>query len=325
MIVPGLSGWKACSRRRFRFAWEQTARGFLHLNLTNNSIAAQADSGRRARLPQDHVNRVVRQSGTSFYWAMRILPAERRKAMYAIYAFCREVDDIADKPGEGADKLQALSGWREEIDRLYAGRPQRPTSKALLEAVERFDLPRQEFLAVIDGMQIDAAPVVRMRRVEDLLDYCRKVAGAVGMLSIRAFGMPQWPGPQIAQSLGNALQLTNILRDIKSDAAIHRLYVPTDMLEKHGISAPSLSGILTHPGFAGACIDLAKLARSYYVEAEEMLAELRHRLMRPAAVMMHIYRETLHSLESRGWQKIADPSSIRRRRMLWLALRHGLL
>ena len=255
---------------------------------------------------------------------MRRLPAERRRAMYAIYAFCREVDDITDEPGATEDKLRALAGWREEISRLYAGQPQWPTSRALLEAVERYELPQEEFLSVIDGMEIDAAPIVRMRRLEDLLDYCRKVAGAVGMLSIRAFGMPQRPGPQIAESLGNALQITNILRDVKSDAKIQRLYVPTDTLHRHGVGTGSLGRIITHPGFAGACIDLAKLARSYYVETEGLLAGLGHRLMRPAAVMMQIYRETLHSLESRGWKQIADPISLKRRRKLWLALRHGI-
>ena len=295
------------------------------MNFSNRSVVLRPGAGHRPELPWDHVHRVVRESGTSFYWAMRLLPAERRRAMYAIYAFCREVDDIADEPGETTDKLRALSAWRGEIERLYAGQPQWPISTALQEAVERFDLPQREFLSVIDGMTIDAAPVVRMRRAEDLLDYCRKVAGSVGMLSIRAFGVPRWPGPQIAESLGNALQLTNILRDVKTDAANHRLYVPADILEKHGIGAASLGAILTHPGFAGACIDLAKLARSYYIETEMLLAKLGHRLMRPAAVMMHVYRETLVGLERRGWQPIADPLSLTQGRKLWLAVRHGLL
>ena len=106
-----------------------------------------------------------------------MLPAAGRRAMHAIYAFCREVDDIADEPGEIADKKLALAAWREEIDRLYAGQPEWPTTRALLSSVQRFDLPREEFLAVIDGMEIDAAPVVRMRDLDDLLGYCRKVAG----------------------------------------------------------------------------------------------------------------------------------------------------
>lgn len=274
--------------------------------------------------PVAHVNRVVRQSGTSFYWAMRLLPEERRQAMYAVYAFCREVDDIADSPGESVEKLRALERWREEIDLLYRGRPERLTSRALLEPVDRFDLPQEEFQAIIDGMEIDAAPRVRIRSVDGLLDYCRKVAGAVGMLSIRVFGMPQKPGPRIAVALGNALQLTNILRDVKSDAARNRLYVPSETLQKYSVDERSLSRIIVHPFFAGACLEVSRLARRYYLETEWLLKGLRRGLMRPAVIMMETYQETLNLLETRGWKKIADPVSLKSWRKIWLALRHGI-
>ena len=211
--------------------------------------------------PLTHVHRVVARSGTSFLWGMRVLPAERRHAMYAIYAFCREVDDVADEPGETAEKKLGLADWRDEIARLYAGEPQRLTTRALLQPVRRFDLPREEFLAVIDGVEIDAAPTVRMPTLDDLLNYCRKVAGAVGMLSIHAFGVPRDPGYEIAEALGNAVQLTNILRDVKEDAEIERLYVPLEMVEKHGVVDGSLGSLFVQPGFAVACADLAELAR----------------------------------------------------------------
>ncbi len=120
-----------------------------------------------------------------------MLPAERWRAMHAIYAFCREVDDIADGPDEIAAKRHALAEWREEIARLYAERPQRSTTRALLDPVRRFDLPRDEFLAIIDGMETDAEPTVRMQTFEEILIYCRRVAGAVGMLSIHVFGVPR--------------------------------------------------------------------------------------------------------------------------------------
>ena len=176
--------------------------------------------------PLAHVRRVVTRSGTSFLWGMKVLPAERRHAMYAIYAFCREVDDVADEPGETTAKKRGLADWREEIARLYAGKPQWLTTRALLQPVRRFDLPREEFLAVIDGVETDAAPTVRMQTLDDLLNYCRKVAGAVGMLSIHAFGVPRDPGYQIAETLGNAVQLTNILRDVKEDAAMETPVCP---------------------------------------------------------------------------------------------------
>ena len=275
--------------------------------------------------PLAHVNRVVARSGTSFWWGMRVLPAERRRAMYAIYAFCREVDDIVDEPGEAHEKLRALRAWREEIDRLYAGRPEWPTTRALLTPVERFDLPRGEFLSVIDGMEIDAAPAVRMRRLDDLLDYCRMVAGSVGVLSVHAFGVPRHPGPRIAEVLGNALQLTNILRDLEEDAARERLYVPDELLARHGVEARSPGTLFVHPGFAGVCTEIADLARGYYAEADHLLKELGWRKMRPAVLMMAVYRETLERLEKRGWKPIRGPIRLSRARRTWLGLQYGFL
>ena len=245
--------------------------------------------------------------------------------MYAIYAFCREVDDVADEPGEIAAKKRALADWREEIHRLYAGRPTRPTTRALLRAVERFSLPQDEFLAVIDGMETDAAPTVRMQTLDDLLNYCRRVAGAVGMLSVHAFGVPQDPGPRIAEALGSAFQLTNILRDLKEDAALMRLYVPLDLLDKHGVDAGPLDAVLLHAQFADVCEELAELALGYYGEADRLIKELRSRRMKPAVVMMAVYRETLERLQARGWNQIDERIGLTRARKLWLALRHGLL
>ena len=254
-----------------------------------------------------------------------MLSGERRRAMYAIYAFCREVDDVADEPGEIEDKRQALADWRDEIHRLYAGRPTRPTTRALLGAVERFSLPQDEFLAVIDGMETDAAPTVRMQTLDDLLNYCRRVAGAVGMLSVHAFGVPQDPGPRIAEALGSAFQLTNILRDLKEDAALMRLYVPLDLLAKHGVDAGSLDAVLLQPQFADVCEELAGLALGYYGEADRLIGELRSRRMKPAVVMMAVYRETLERLQARGWNEIEERIGVGRTRKIWLALRYGLL
>ena len=276
--------------------------------------------------PWAHVHRVVAQSGTSFLWGMRVQPAERRRAVYAIYAFCREVDDITDEPGELADKKRALAAWREEIAQLFSGTPGRPTTKALLQPVRRFDLPEREFLAVIDGVEIDTVQAVRMATLDDLLQYCRKVAGAVGMLLIRAFGVPEHPAPRVAETLGYALQLTNILRDLRKDAGLQRIYLPMDMLTRHGIPTHSESAALEHPGLARVCAELAAIARGYYGEADRLLAdEIGYRRMRPAVVMMKVYRETLDLLEERGWNAIDRPVRVTQFRKVWLGLRYGLL
>ncbi|MCY4488869.1 MAG: presqualene diphosphate synthase HpnD [Deltaproteobacteria bacterium] len=287
--------------------------------------AGVAAAAERPAEPWTHVHRVVARSGTSFLWGMRVLPAERRRAMYAIYAFCREVDDVADEPGDSAEKRRGLAAWREEIARLYAGEPRWLTTRALLQPVQRYDLPREEFLAVIDGVETDTAPAVRMGTLEDLLRYCRKVAGAVGMLSIHAFGVPRDPGYQIAETLGNAVQITNILRDVKEDAAEERLYVPLDLMERHGVPESPLSAVCDQPGFAAACAELAGIARDHYAGTERLLARLGRRQIRPIVLMMAVYRETLRRLEVRGWTHLERPVRLGKPRKLWLALRYGLL
>lgn len=271
------------------------------------------------------MHQLVRNSESSFYWGMRLLPVRRRQAMYAIYAFCRAVDDIADAPGKAGDKLRALNEWRERVRHLYSGQPQCPITEALIEPVEQFKLPQEEFHLLIDGVEIDAARSVRMRQMDDLLDYCRKVAGAVGMLSIRAFGMPRNPGPQVAVALGHAMQLTNILRDVAEDAAMQRLYVPEDILQRHGVGGKSIRNILNHPHFPAVCADLARLATGYYLETDNLLPQLGRRVKRPVVIMMEIYRHTLKRLDARGWRQLAQPVAISRCRKLWLAVRHGFL
>jgi phytoene synthase len=162
---------------------------------------------------QDLVEDVVVKAKTSFYWAMRLLPADKRQAMFAVYAFCRVVDDIADGDLPEAAKLRQLQGWREEIDRLYAGDARDPIARALIEPIRRFGLAREDFIAMIDGMETDARGGLIAPSMADLELYCSRVAGAVGLLSVRIFGAPQQGRHELARALGEAVQLTNVLRD----------------------------------------------------------------------------------------------------------------
>ncbi|MGY8960554.1 MAG: presqualene diphosphate synthase HpnD [Alphaproteobacteria bacterium] len=271
-----------------------------------------------------HVHDVVRRSGSSFLWGMRILPKPRREAMYAIYAFCREVDDIADEPGLEPDKRAALQEWRAEIDRIYAGNPKFATGRALLEPVRAFELPREEFLTVIDGMETDAGDRLTAMPMDELLLYCRRVAGAVGMLSIHAFGATKPPAPDIAISLGNALQLTNILRDVGEDAARDRLYLPRELLAKHGVEGDAAAVVVTQDKTAAACAELAGIARGYFAETDAHLTQFDWRQMRPAILMMEVYRRTLDRLEARGWENFRDPIKLSRPEKLWVAFRYSL-
>ncbi|HXP96349.1 MAG TPA: presqualene diphosphate synthase HpnD [Telmatospirillum sp.] len=266
----------------------------------------------------------VRKSGSSFYWAMRMMPIERRQAMYAIYAFCREVDDIVDEPGETADKRRRLTEWREDIAALYADRPVRlPLAAALATPIQRFALPAEDFIAVVDGCEMDTGPGVVRPDMATLERYCDRVACAVGRLSVRIFGDFTPRCLDVAHHQGLALQLTNILRDVREDAKIGRLYLPDELLSAHGIESHDPQTVANHPALALVCRDLGDVARQHYADAQDAMAQCSHRAMRPAAVMMAMYREIFDRLEAAQWQS-GEALHIPKIRKIWCALRHGL-
>jgi presqualene diphosphate synthase len=272
----------------------------------------------------DIIRARVQAAGTSFYWAMRILPPTRRDAMFAIYAFCREVDDIADSDAPATAKRVELIGWREEIDAIYAGRPSHLIGRALAAAVTEYHLRREDFLAMIDGMDMDAAADIRAPSLAELDLYCARVASAVGHLSVRIFGDASPAADRVAASLGRALQLTNILRDIAEDAARGRLYLPRELLAAHGIADSDPATVLRHPGLRVACRDLARIAARHYDDADAALAQCARRAMRPAAIMKAIYRATFDRLVAADWRDLDRPVRIPTPLKLWLALRHGI-
>lgn len=291
-----------------------------------NAIAAcePPDEAESARL-REQMRRRVEASGTSFFSAMRLLEPERRAAMYAIYAFCREVDDIADEGLDPAGKAADLAAWRAEIDALYAGRPRHEVARALLEPVRRFDLRREDFLAVIDGMAMDAATDIRAPSAAELDLYCDRVASAVGRLSVRAFGAVEPAADDVAHHLGRALQLTNILRDLAEDAERGRLYLPRELLERHGIRGSDPASVLAHPGLGGVCDELAAEARAHYAQATQAMARCARAPLKPARVMAAVYAALLDMLCRRGWRRLDQPVRLPKLRKIWLALRHGLL
>ena len=265
-----------------------------------------------------------RVAGSSFFWAMQLLPARRREAIYTLYDFCREVDDIADGDASRPLKQILLLNWRSEIALLYAGRPQHPVTRALAEAIHRYGLRCDDFLAIIDGMEMDARTDVRAPSLEELDLYCERVVVAVGRLSVRIFGEETQAGEYVAAELGRALQLTNILRDLAEDARRNRLYLPREMLRAHGIYATIPSWVLAQAALPKVCRDLAMLAEEHYSAAAKAIAACPRRMMRPAAVMLHTYRALLHELLARGWRHLDEPVRICTRRKLALLLRHGL-
>jgi phytoene synthase len=267
----------------------------------------------------------VQASGTSFYSAMRLLPEARRNAMYAIYAFCREVDDIADEGDDLPTKRRELQEWRVEIDRLYAGTPEKPVAQALLKPVREYKLRKPDFLAVIDGMEMDAAAAIQAPDLATLDLYCDRVASAVGHLSVRAFGATEPAADTVAHHLGRALQLTNILRDIQEDAERGRLYLPRELLQKHGIATTDPEAVLAHPNLRPVCRDLAALALDNFAQAKAAMAHCAKGPMRPAATMGAVYGAILVKLIAADWRDLKTPVKLPKWQKLWLALRYGFL
>jgi squalene synthase HpnD len=267
----------------------------------------------------------VEAAGTSFYWAMRLLPPERRDGMYAVYAFCREVDDIADDTGPPAPKQAGLAAWHREIDALYAGQPRQLVARALVEPVERYRLRRDDFHDVIAGMEMDAAEDIRAPDLARLDLYCGRVAAAVGHLSVHVFGDASPAAHCVADHLGRALQLTNILRDLDEDAQRGRLYLPREIIERHGITTTDPASVLRHPALPAACRELAALALTHFDQAAEAMARCPRRAMRPAAVMGAFYRAMLDALLREGWRDPSRRVGLSKPHKLWLVLRHGLI
>jgi presqualene diphosphate synthase len=274
---------------------------------------------------REAIRQRVEAAGTSFYWAMRLLPKPRREGMYAVYAFCREVDDIADDTALPTEKQAALARWHEEIEALYAGRPHHPVARGLRDPVTRFHLRREDFHAVIDGMEMDAAEDIRAPGLATLDQYCGRVAAAVGHLSVHVFGDASEAAHQVADSLGRALQLTNILRDLDEDARRGRLYLPREILDRHGIRSTEPMAVLHHPALPAACRDLASIARRHFEEADQAMVRCSRWAMRPAAVMDAFYRAMLDALLRSDWRDPSARIGLSKPQKLWLVLRHGLV
>jgi phytoene synthase len=239
-------------------------------------------------------------SGSSFYAAMRILPEAQREAMFQIYSFCRQVDDIADSDGPREERSAALQRWRDDIDGLYRGEPP-ARLKDYARSVQQFDLGREDFLAVIDGMEMDVTRDIRAPDLATLDLYCDRVASAVGRLSVRVFGLPREDGIQLAHHLGRALQLTNILRDIDEDAAIGRLYLPREGLVQAGISSIDPLVVAADPALPRVCAPLVERARDHFAKADEIMARNSRRAVRAPRIMSKYYRAILELLVARGF------------------------
>jgi phytoene synthase len=265
-----------------------------------------------------------RASGSSFYAAMRMLPRTQRDAMFEIYSFCRMVDDIADSEGPRGERLTQLRSWRADIEAIYAERPP-PHLAGLARTVREFALDKTDFMAVIDGMEMDVVDDIRAPSLETLDLYCDRVASAVGRLSVRVFGLEREAGLALSHHLGRALQLTNILRDIDKDAELGRLYLPREWLREAGIEDDDPASVARHPGLARVCARLAAQAQEHFAKADAIMARAARRAVRAPRIMAEVYRAKLDGMIARGWSPPRRPVSTGRWRLAWILLRHAIV
>ena len=263
-------------------------------------------------------------SGSSFYAAMRILPRTQREAMFQIYTFCREVDDIADADGPREGRREALAQWRRDIDALYAGHPPERL-KGYLPSVRTFGLRREDFIAIIDGMEMDVIGNIRAPDAATLDLYCDRVASAVGRLSVRVFGLPEQDGEGLAYHLGRALQLTNILRDIDEDAGIGRLYLPREALLAAGITSDDPDVVMREPAMPKVCAPLVAQAREHFVKSDEIMQRHARRIVRAPRIMSKYYQVILDRLVARGFAPPRAPVRLSKAAKMAILLRYAVI
>ena len=270
--------------------------------------------------PDEYCSRKVAQSGSSFYYSFRLLPPPRRAAISALYAYCREVDDVVDEVSDPNVARVKLAWWRTEIDAIFDGRPQHPVALALLAAVDRYGLQRMHLQTVIDGMQMDLEKV-RYVDFAELETYCDRVAGVVGLMSAEIFGYEDPATRDYARKLGVAFQLTNIIRDVGEDARRGRIYLPQDDLARFGVAPSDVLRARPSPAFVELMRFETERARAWYDAAFAALPERDRHGQRAGLAMAAIYRTLLDEIARDGYRVLDRRIALTPLRKLWLATR----
>ena len=270
--------------------------------------------------PQDYCQQKAASSGSSFYYSFMFLPANRRRAITALYAYCREVDDVVDECQDPQIAATKLAWWRTELDRLYAGRPEHPVTQALLPVLAEFNLPQEQLLEIIDGMEMD----LQQSRYLDftaLSLYCYRVASVVGLLAAEIFGFQERGTQKYAHDLGMAFQLTNIIRDVGEDARRGRVYLPLDELKRFNVPLADILNSTYSDNFRKLMEFQIERAEQYYAQAMSQLPAADRKTQRPGLVMAAIYRAVLDEIKRDGCQVLSQRTSLTPIRKLWIAWR----
>jgi len=270
--------------------------------------------------PEEYCQQKAARSGSSFYYSFLFLPPNRRRAITALYAFCREVDDVVDECHDPQIATTKLVWWRQEVARLYAGTPEHPVTRALLLTLAEFNLPQEQLLEIIDGMEMD----LRQSRYLDfkaLSLYCYRVASIVGLLAAEIFGYEDRRTQKYAHDLGMAFQLTNIIRDVGEDARMGRIYLPIDELQRFGVPAADILNARYSDNFRQLMEFQIERAEQYYRQAMDELPPADRKAQRPGLVMAAIYRTLLDEIKRDGCQVLTQRTSLTPLRKLWIAWR----
>ena len=273
--------------------------------------------------PHEYCRSRAAQSGSSFYYSFLFLPEERRRAITALYAFCREVDDVVDDCSDPATARATLGWWRQELAAAFHGTPQHPVTRALAEVAPRFNLAERRLAEIIDGMQMDLDNN-RYASFEMLRQYCHRVAGVVGLLSAEIFGYQDRRTLEYAGDLGMAFQLTNIIRDVGEDVRRDRIYLPLDEIERHGVSVADIAAARETDGFRSLMEFQIERALGFYREAFAKLPAIDRRAQRAGIVMAAIYRTLLDEIRRDGCRVLTRRTALTPVRKLWIAWRTWL-
>ncbi|MCW9014418.1 MAG: presqualene diphosphate synthase HpnD [Gammaproteobacteria bacterium] len=268
--------------------------------------------------PDIYCQEKTANSGSSFYYSFRFLPKLQRRAITALYAFCREVDDVVDECNDEAIARTKLNWWRSEIASLYAGKPQHPVTHALLPLLDEFNLAEEYLMEIIDGMEMDL-DYHSYPSFKDLSLYCYRVASVVGLLAAEIFGYKDRMTQRYAHDLGMAFQLTNILRDVREDAERGRVYIPADELKQFGVSIQDLHRPITSDAVKALFQHQASRAREYYQKAYNNLPEQDRYNQRTGLMMAEIYSSLLAEIEDDGFRVLEHKIKLTPLRKLWLA------
>jgi phytoene synthase len=268
--------------------------------------------------PEQYCQDKAARSGSSFYYSFLFLPPERRAAITALYAFCREVDDVVDETPDPQIAATKLAWWRTELDRMYAESPQHPVTQALLPAVKRFNLPKEHLQEIIDGMEMDLTQT-RYLDFKGLSLYCYRVAGVVGLMAAEIFGQTRRETSTYAVNLGTAFQLTNIIRDVGEDARRGRIYLPIEDLQKFGVNAADILNARYSDNFTALIKFQIERAEQYYDKAMAALPDEDRKTQRAGLIMAAIYRTLLAEIRRENGRVLHQRISLTPIRKLWIA------